>query len=136
VTLPPFGITIFCDDIRNEIGGKISMIGCYTGDMLISAVPPVAIPILCGVVHIRLPVDSDFKEFKVIATHEAGETITELAVAEIQVETDPDSSKLQTEDDTKEPEKQLSMVIPMKWASVKFEGETFIKIRGYMLRPA
>lgn len=108
------------------------MMGCYTGDMLISAVPPVAIPILCGVVHIRLPLDTDFKDFKVIATHESGETITELAVAEVEMATDPNLSKLQTEDDAKEPEKQLSMVIPMKWASVRFEGETFIKIRGYM----
>lgn len=27
----PFGSTIFCDDIRHEIGGKFSYIGIYTG---------------------------------------------------------------------------------------------------------
>src|SRR2546429_6753736 len=30
-----YGFTIFCDDIRYEFYGKINLIGCYTGDILI-----------------------------------------------------------------------------------------------------
>jgi hypothetical protein len=35
----PFGSTIFCDDIRNEIGGKNSYIGVYSGSMGIASFP-------------------------------------------------------------------------------------------------
>jgi hypothetical protein len=28
-----WGYTIFCDDIREEIGGKVSLIGIYAGTM-------------------------------------------------------------------------------------------------------
>jgi hypothetical protein len=31
----PIGFTIFCDDIRQEMGGKISLIGIYSGIMFI-----------------------------------------------------------------------------------------------------
>ena len=26
---------IYCDDIREEVGGKISLMGIYTGDMIV-----------------------------------------------------------------------------------------------------
>ena len=29
----PFGSTIFCDDIRHELGGKVSYIGIYAGEI-------------------------------------------------------------------------------------------------------
>ena len=29
----PFGSTIFCDDIRHELGGKVSYIGIYSGSI-------------------------------------------------------------------------------------------------------
>lgn len=35
----PFGNTIFCDDIRNEIGGKNSYMGVYPGSVAVPAVP-------------------------------------------------------------------------------------------------
>jgi hypothetical protein len=28
-----WGTTVFCDDIRQEVGGKVSLIGIYAGDM-------------------------------------------------------------------------------------------------------
>jgi hypothetical protein len=40
----PVGFTIFCDDIREEIGGKISFIGAYDAVMLIHTVFPIALP--------------------------------------------------------------------------------------------
>lgn len=35
----PFGSTIFCDDVRNEIGGKNSYIGVYPGSLALPAFP-------------------------------------------------------------------------------------------------
>lgn len=39
-----FGTTLFCDDIRFEVDGKISLIGSYGGDMLVKGDFPVVLP--------------------------------------------------------------------------------------------
>ncbi len=38
--------TIFCDDIRHELGGKLSCIGVYSGRLIVPDFP-VALPKLC-----------------------------------------------------------------------------------------
>jgi hypothetical protein len=42
-----YGYTIFCDDIRHEIDGKISFIGCYTGVLNIHSNFPAKLPKFC-----------------------------------------------------------------------------------------
>ncbi len=37
----------FCDDVRHEIGGKYSLIGCYGGYLQVSPIPSV-LPKLCA----------------------------------------------------------------------------------------
>lgn len=39
-----FGSSVFCDDIREEVGGKASLIGVYMGGMLVHSPFPAAIP--------------------------------------------------------------------------------------------
>jgi hypothetical protein len=39
-----YGDTVFCDDIRHEVGGKVSYIGSYQGSMFISAAFPITLP--------------------------------------------------------------------------------------------
>jgi hypothetical protein len=34
------GFVTFCDDIRQELGGKITLVGCYTGEMTVHGEPP------------------------------------------------------------------------------------------------
>jgi hypothetical protein len=36
---PRILVGIFCDDIRNEIGNKLTLVGCYGADMLLSQFP-------------------------------------------------------------------------------------------------
>ncbi len=43
----PSGFSIFCDDIRDEVSGKKSLIGVYDGAMMIANPAPVIIPQLC-----------------------------------------------------------------------------------------
>jgi hypothetical protein len=40
----PFGFTIFCDDIRNEVDGKMSLIGSYNMVMYVNGDFPAVIP--------------------------------------------------------------------------------------------
>ena len=51
---PPdaWGYTIFCDDIRVEIGNKLTYVGTYSGQLLIHGSFPSTIPKLClGIVY-------------------------------------------------------------------------------------
>ncbi|HZL59842.1 MAG TPA: hypothetical protein VFC38_09080 [Stellaceae bacterium] len=49
---PRRAICIFCDDIRQEISNKISIIGMYHGDMIFLAAPPILVPKLFLLVSI------------------------------------------------------------------------------------
>jgi hypothetical protein len=40
----PHGYTIFCDDVRQEIGGKISLIGIYSSNLIVHSEFPVTLP--------------------------------------------------------------------------------------------
>jgi hypothetical protein len=39
-----YGYSIFCDDIRNEPGGKLSFVGCYNAVMLTAPRFPIVLP--------------------------------------------------------------------------------------------
>jgi hypothetical protein len=60
-----YGYSIFCDDIRNEAGGKLSFIGCYNGIILISGQFPLVLPKLCVHVHILSPASQPFSSIAV-----------------------------------------------------------------------
>ena len=47
----PCGYTIFCDDIRQEISGKRTLVGVYGASMYVNAEYPVTFPQLSMVVH-------------------------------------------------------------------------------------
>ena len=60
-----YGYSIFCDDIRNEAGGKLSFIGCYNGVIFISESFPLVLPKLCVHVHILSPASRPFRSITV-----------------------------------------------------------------------
>lgn len=47
----PYGYTIFCDDIRNEIDGKVTLVGIYAADMIFNVPLPVIVPKLGIVIN-------------------------------------------------------------------------------------
>ena len=60
------GSTIFCDDIREEISGKYSLIGCYRADMVFEIPPPVVIAKFCVQISIRIPISETLPALRVI----------------------------------------------------------------------
>jgi hypothetical protein len=46
-----YGMTIFCDDIREELSGKISLIGVYGGDLVVNAPFPLWLPKICFLIN-------------------------------------------------------------------------------------
>lgn len=55
---------VFCDDIRQEMGGKVSLMGCFQGDLLVPFLP-VALPKLCVFVTVSTPVKRPLKALKI-----------------------------------------------------------------------
>ncbi len=50
---PPFGYTIFCDDIRQEVNGKSTHVGIYTAEMHIWSEGTAVVPQLCALLIYR-----------------------------------------------------------------------------------
>jgi hypothetical protein len=55
--------TIFCDDIRAEVGNKLSLMGCYDSVMLVSQFP-ITLPKLCFLMTATTPSDRPFQQLK------------------------------------------------------------------------
>jgi hypothetical protein len=56
----PLGTAIFCDDIREEVRGKVSLIGVYSGVLTIAAPLPILLPRFCiRVTYLERPGESD-----------------------------------------------------------------------------
>lgn len=68
---------IYCDDIRNEIGGKLSFMGVYGTDMIIPNFPA-AIGKLCVYVSIKFPFAEHPKEKIYIAISEGDKILSEM----------------------------------------------------------
>lgn len=56
-----YATSIFCDDIRREVGGKISLMGIVSGVLGISQDPPVVLPKFGIFTTIVTPVDDPFQ---------------------------------------------------------------------------
>lgn len=55
---------IYCDDIRHEIGGKISLIGIYGAKLFVREFPAV-LPKLCVMTKSSTPYTEPFKQLKI-----------------------------------------------------------------------
>ncbi|HJE71432.1 DUF6941 family protein [Pseudomonas oryzihabitans] len=60
---------LYCDDIRNEVGNKLTLVGVYQG-ALVSAQIPALLPKLCVVLTLHTPKERMFEQVSVIGTYE------------------------------------------------------------------
>lgn len=60
-----YGYSIFCDDVRNEVGGKLSFVGCYNAVMFIPRVNSFFLPKFCIHTHIVSPATEPFRSIYV-----------------------------------------------------------------------
>lgn len=59
------GHTLFCDDIRHEVGNKISYIGCYTGDIIFRQELPATFSKIGFSITLETPADYPFQQITV-----------------------------------------------------------------------
>jgi hypothetical protein len=73
----PHGFTIFSDDIRQEVGGKVTLVGVYNGVLLTNAFP-LMLPKFCFSTRYREPImdkRADTIEFKMFIDDNDGEKV-------------------------------------------------------------
>ena len=62
---PRFVHTLYCDDVRQEIGGKMTFVGAYQGQMLAEQPGELMLPKLCIVLTAQTPHEQPFKKLHV-----------------------------------------------------------------------
>lgn len=81
----PYGHTIFCDDIRQEVGGKLSFMGAYNGDLHIVTGEAFNLPKLAAGMTVVIPEGIEIKEpiaFALIHEVDGEPTVLVRALAE------------------------------------------------------
>lgn len=62
--MTPFAHVIYCDDIRQELGGKQTLVGVYSGTLQVQSFP-VILPKLCLALQLLLPAEGLPKDLKI-----------------------------------------------------------------------
>lgn len=63
----PFGYTIFCDDIREEVGNKLTLVGVYTDRMGVQTETlPIAIPVFGLLARVFVPASFSFSSLRYV----------------------------------------------------------------------
>lgn len=55
--MKPYAVVTYCDDIRFEVQNKITLVGCYGGEMIVQVSPPFALPKFGVFIQMRLPME-------------------------------------------------------------------------------
>lgn len=77
-------VALFCDDIRQEVGNKYSLMGCY-GDELIVEKMPAILSKLCVQLRVQTPLDRPFKQL-VFRAYLNDDSLAEIEVPQDQIE--------------------------------------------------
>lgn len=74
----------YCDDVRQEVGNKFSLMGCYGESMLVPSFPTL-LPRLCAQVRVYTPVNRPLSEL-VIRVYRGEEVISEITAPIVPVD--------------------------------------------------
>lgn len=118
--------TLFCDDIRHEMGGKLSFIGVYSGGLFVPAFP-VTLAKLCLSVKIVTPADEPLRSLKLRVLKDE-DVLQEIVVDEAQLAAASDS----TEDITEEPGNERIHVTQfmLVFSPILFDGPCILGVRA------
>lgn len=82
----PFGMAFFCEDIREELGGKVSYMGIFGQDMVIQGAKPALMPKLSIAAHVNIPRTKQNTVLRIVVTRTTGELIENLIEMQGEIE--------------------------------------------------
>lgn len=127
-----YGTTIFCDDIRFEASGKLTLVGCYTNEMNFSGSAPGKLPSFAALVNLRVPKEVEFKKIDLRVFKELVSGSEEIFHAEIEVTEEQREHVYARVGGQTDVEPIISMTIPLQWSPLEVSSEGFIKVRAYL----
>lgn len=124
----PYGYTIFCDDVRQEMGGKVSHMGIYRGQLIINAPLPVTLPKFAFVIHYseRPGESTEPVTIHIYMPGDAEDAPT--ATTELPIE---DARSKAPEPDTPDSDPLLSVIWYLVLAPFELKSEGRIRVRAY-----
>lgn len=132
MTEEAYGITTYCDDIRQEVGGKLTLVGCYSNEMTVFGAAPAALPIFCAIANLRVPITQEFRRIEFALSQEFDGVQKEILRDgfDAPIRTGGDASDSPSGE--KATDRQFSIVFPMKIAPLLIEGDGLIRCRAYI----
>jgi hypothetical protein len=118
--------TLFCDDIRHELGGKLSFIGVYSGGLYVPDFP-VTLPKLCLSVKIITPADEPLRSLSLRVLKDE-EVLQEIALNEEQLGAASDSAEDMTEEQKKERVQMAQFVLV--FSPIQLDGPCTLRVRA------
>lgn len=73
---------IFCDDVREEVGGKVSMMGTYGSELIVNAPFPYQAPKFCINVYVISAIEDPPKSLRIRVTYPARQVIFEAEMSD------------------------------------------------------
>lgn len=119
-----YGTTVFCEDIRDEVGDKKSYLGVYTGDLVAEAFPAL-FPTFAFATTVLEPHVECVGLAKYVVSFEKYDG-TLLTIVEIDLPEDRHQSNIGPPDPTAE---YNGMLCAFKMSPLIIEGEGYLRVR-------
>ena len=128
----PFGHTVFCDDIRHEVTGKLTLVGCYVAGMGFSEPPPAFVPQFAALVTIMIPKTIEFAKIKLVVLKEEGSDIEEIFEFNREISEEEKANSKKVLADGEKSERMAQLMVPIEWTNLEFRKSGSIKVRAYL----
>jgi hypothetical protein len=124
-----WGFSLFCDDLRNEIGGKISIMGVYGPDMVFQEQFPLVLTKFAILIkYYERP--GAFKDDIIFQIYMPGDVKGSPAITNV-FKRDPTISSLSPTYDLDEDQaKVFNLTLPFMFSTLPVPKEGFIKVRA------
>ncbi|WP_062176425.1 hypothetical protein [Sphingopyxis sp. C-1] len=124
----PTGHVVFCDDIREELGGKLTYVGVYRNALVISAAAPVTLPQLCAAVSLRIEPPTESLAITLrISRSDSDEALFEAQV-ELEALVAPPPSPFSDANSVP----FFELFFPVRMQSLVIERDCAIKVRAHI----
>jgi hypothetical protein len=119
---------IYCDDVRQEVGGKVSLMGIYNSDMILPSFPAI-LPKLCVQLTITLPYDQPPKKSVRVLLLNNADVLAEMSIDEESLANTP-LPNADMESDSED--MALDMAVGFMLSSLRFDAPTRLRVRAYI----
>jgi hypothetical protein len=132
VNTEPYGTTNFCDDIRHEVNGKLTLVGCYSSSLKFDGQAPGVLPTFAALVNLRVPNSIKFSNISLRVTKIEEDEETTILEASIENPGEHNEAAFKSTADANEEGIVALVTLPIHLKSLHFSKPGQIKVRAYL----